>query len=64
MSKKVRLVQNVSGTGFNQVAPEHGLTKGRVLDVVRINKSGSPVVITDAGEEMWLRKREFEEVGE
>ena len=57
----VKLTKNVSGKGFNQIAPEHGLTRGRILKVLKI-EFGRPYVKTDVGEEMRLKLSEFEAV--
>ena len=59
--KKIRIVKNVSGLGFNQVHPKHGLTKGRVMEIAK-KKGGLVYVVTDTGEEIWLKPSEHEVV--
>jgi len=58
---KIRLTRDVP------VEPKHGMTKGRVLEVVRSthpNGKGRPWVRGDAGEEVLIQPHEYEEVDE
>lgn len=60
MNKKIRLIVDVP------VANEHGMTKGRELDVLRSGwdgtrgSSGDVWVMGDAGKEVKLHEHEYE----
>lgn len=60
MPEQIRITKNVSGLGFNQVDPKHGLTRGRVMEISRKLDDGRVYVVTDAGEEVWLKPSEHE----
>ncbi len=57
---KIRLTRNIP------VEPKHGMTKGRVLEVVKRTHGtrGRPWVRSDVGEEVLIEAHEYEEVDE